>query len=158
MIDDPEKRKGSGIDGLLAAYVMLDKDAGWDYLNKILKNDGEEFLMRYAGLRTLRFFWDQRPDLVAKKSLVESMSQLLSQPDMADFAVEDLRKWKQWDMTGKILDLYGKKDYEATVIRRAILRFALQSPEARAAQFVRDQRQRDSDWVKDTEELLKLEN
>ena len=79
-------------------------------------------------------------------------------PDMADFAVEDLRKWKQWDLTGKILELYGKKDFEATVIRRAILRFALQSPEARAVGFVRDQRQRDSDWVKDTEELLKLEN
>src|SRR5262245_21460694 len=38
MIDDPEKRKGSGIDGLLAAYVMLEPKGGWEYLNKLLKD------------------------------------------------------------------------------------------------------------------------
>jgi hypothetical protein len=158
MIDDPEKRKGSGIDGLLAAYIMLDSKEGWSYLTKLLKNSNEEFLLRYAGLRTLRFLWDQRPDLKAKKDLVQGMTLLLDQSDMADFAVEDLRKWRQWDMTDRILDLYGKKNYDIPVIRRAILRFALQSPQTRATAFVREQRQRDADWVKDTEELLKLEN
>jgi hypothetical protein len=158
MIDDPEKRKGSGIDGLLAAYLMLDLKEGWSYLTALLANSNEEFLLRYAGLRTLRFLWDQRPDLVGKKDLVQGMKLLLSQNDMADFAVEDLRKWHQWEMTDQVLDLYGKKGYDIPVIRRAILRFALQSPQTRAAAFVREQRQRDGDWVKDTEELLKLEN
>jgi hypothetical protein len=157
MIDDPEKRKGSGIDGLLAAYLMLEPKEGWTYLTNLLKDANQEFLLRYAGLRTLRFFWDQRPDLVAKKDLVHGMTLILNQSDMADFAVEDLRKWHQWQLTGQILDLYGKKTHDIPVIRRAILRFALQSPEARAQAFVQTQRQRDADWVKDTEELLKLE-
>jgi hypothetical protein len=158
MIDDPEKRKGSGIDGLLAAYVMLEPKEGWNYLTNLLKNGNEEFLLRYAGLRTLRFFWDQRPDVLPKKDLVEGMATILGQSDMADFAVEDLRKWHQWDRTDQVLDLYGKKTYDIPVIRRAILRFALQSPQARATTFVSEQRKRDGDWVKDTEELLKLEN
>jgi hypothetical protein len=158
MIDDPEKGKGSGIDGLLAAYLMLEPKEGWTYLTSLLKDSNKEFLLRYAGLRTLRFFWDQRPDLFAKKELVQAMALILSQSDMADFAVEDMRKWQQWQMTDQILDLYGKKTHDIPVIRRAILRFALQSPEARAKTFAEEQRKRDPDWVKDTEELLKLEN
>jgi hypothetical protein len=158
MIDDPEKRKGSGIDGLLAAYVMLEPKEGWTYLTNLLKDGNQEFLLRYAGLRTLRFLWDQRLDLVPQKDLIQGMCLILDQGDMADFAVEDLRKWRQWDRTDTILDLYGKKTHDIPVIRRAILRFALQSPQARAVAFVREQRQRDADWVKDTEELLKLEN
>jgi hypothetical protein len=158
MIDDPEKRKGSGIDGLQAAYIMLQPKEGWSYLTGLLKDANQEFLLRYAGLRTLRFFWDQRPDLIQKKDLVDGMSLILSQGDMADFAVEDLRKWHRWEMTDPILDLWGKKTHDIPVIRRAILRFALQSPEPRAKAFVDEQKRRDPDWVKDTEELLKLEN
>jgi hypothetical protein len=158
MIDDPEKRKGSGIDGLLAAYIMLEPKEGWIYLTKLLKDSNQEFLLRYAGLRTLRFFWDQRPDLIPKDSVVLGMTYILAQSDMADFAVEDLRKWHRWELTDQVLDLYGKKSHDIPVIRRAILRFALQSPEARATAFVREQRKRDADWVKDTEELLKLDN
>jgi hypothetical protein len=158
MIDDPEKRKGSGIDGILAAYLMLESKGGWNYLTGLLKDSNQEFLLRYAGLRTLRFLWDQRPDLMSKEDLVHGMTLILGQSDMADFAVEDLRKWRRWELTGQILDLYGKKTHDIPVIRRAILRFALQSPEARAVAFVGEQRKRDNEWVKDTEELLKLEN
>ena len=137
---------------------MLEPKEGWTYLTKLLKDNNQEFLLRYAGLRTLRFFWDQRPDLISKKDLVNGMALVLTQSDMADFAVEDLRKWRQWQLTDQILDLYGKKSHDIAVIRRAILRFAMQSPEESAKTFVQAQRRRDADWVKDTEELLKLEN
>ncbi len=158
LIDDAEIRKNSGIDGIMAAYLMLQPKEAWTYLTTLLKNTDEEFMMRYAGLRTLRFLWDQRSDLVDKKDIVKGMSLLISQPDMSDFAIDDLRKWKQWDATDRILDLWGQKTHEIPIIRKAILRFALQSPQDRAKTFVNEQRKRDSDWVKDTEELLKLES
>jgi hypothetical protein len=158
MIDDPEKRKGSGIDGLLAAYLMLDPKGGWTYVTDLLKDGKQEFLIRFAGLRTLRFLWDQRPDLVPQKELVQGMTQLLPHVDMADLAIEDLRRWKQWDQTDKVLNLFDKKSHDIKFIRRSILRFALQSPSPRAAAFVLEQRQRDAQWVKDTEDLLKLDN
>ncbi len=158
MIDDPEKRKGSGIDGILAAYVMLQPKEAWAYLDDLLKDSKQDFLMRYAGLRTLRFLWDQRPDLISKGDLVQGMALVLKQSDMADFAIEDLRKWKRWEMTEPILDLFGKKTHDIPVVRRAILRYALQCPAPRAVAFVREQRKRDADWVKDTEELLKFED
>jgi hypothetical protein len=162
MIADPEKRKSSGIDGMLAGYVMLlhkeghAKD-GLDFLRSILGDPRQDFLMRYATLRTVRFFWSTRPDLFNKKQLAESVSILLDQPDMADFAVEDLGKWGRWESTGRVLDLFDKESHNAPVIKRAILRFALRCPEARALAFVRQQRARDREWVDDTEELLRLE-
>jgi hypothetical protein len=157
MIDDPEKRKGSGIDGLIAGYVMLEPQKGWAYVQSFFDDTQKPFLMRYAALRTVRFLWDQRPDLVEKSTLVNGVVSLLRHPDMADFAIEDLRKWKRWELTNQVLDLFGQKTHATPIVQKAILRFALQSPEPAAAQFVRLQRQRDAEWVNDTEELLKLE-
>ncbi len=158
MIDDPEKRKGSGIDGMLAAYIMLEPKEGWQYLQDMLKNDKQEFMFRYACLRTLRFLWDQRPDLISQKELVHGMASVLTQPDIADFGIEDLRRWRRWEMTDQVLNLFGQKSHSLPVIKRAVLRFALASPEPKARDFVRQQRDRDADWVRDTEELLKLES
>jgi hypothetical protein len=61
-------------------------------------------------------------------------------------------------MADKVLDLFGKKSHDVPVIKRAILRYALQCPLPRAVRFVEEQRRRDAEWVRDTEELLKLES
>ncbi len=173
MIDDPGKRKGSGIDGMLVGYVALQPKEAWKLITDLLKDSEQDFLMRYAGLRTTRFLWEQRPDLLSKKDLAEGVALLLDHGDMADFAIEDLRKWQRWEMTDRILALFGKKSHDVNVVKRSILRFALQCPgEPRclplihrcvwslpsAAAFVQAQRRRDANWVKDTEELLKIES
>lgn len=157
MIDDPEKRKGSGIDGLIAGYIMLEPVEGWKYLRTYFDDEKKPFLMRYAALRTVRFLWDQRPDLVDKGTLIKGIVQLLHHTDMADFAIEDLRKWQRWEMTGQVLGLFTQKSHSTPIVQKAVLRFALQSPDPAAREFVRAQRQRDPEWVNDTEELLKLE-
>jgi len=157
MLDDPQKRSGSGLDGMLAAYVMLKPREGWDYLNGILKDEKEDFLMRYAGLRTVRFFWDTRADVLDKKELLKGACQLLEQTDIADFVIEDLRKWKQWDVTDRVLGLLRKESHQLQPIRRAVLRYALCNPQQAAAAFVEQLRRDDREFVTDTEELLKLE-
>jgi hypothetical protein len=158
MIDDPEKRKGSGIDGMLVGYVALQPKEAWKFITDLLKDQNQDFLMRYAGLRTARFLWEQRPDILPKKDLAEGVALLLDHGDMADFAIEDLRKWKRWEMCDRILELFGKKSHDVNVVKRSILRYALQCPQPAATAFVNRQRRRDPNWVKDTEELLKLES
>ena len=61
------------------------------------------------GLRAVRFFWDSRPDVVAKKDVVEAIGLLLDQSDIADLAIEDLRKWQHWDMADAILALHDAR-------------------------------------------------
>ncbi len=159
MLDDPAKRLGSGVDGMLAGYVMLKPKEGWEYTCDILKDGKKEFMVRYAALRAVRFLWDSRPDLVSQKELKEGVGVLLDQSDIADLAIDDLRKRQCWDMTDRVLGLTKSKSYEIPIVRRAILRFALgcKDKNKAAASYVDEQRKKDAQMVADAEELLKLE-
>lgn len=163
MIDDPDKRRSSGIDGMLAGYVLLlDKQGeakqGLQFLRTALDNPKEEFLLRYAILRTMRFFWTTRPDVFSKTDIVNTVALTLKHSDMADFGIEDLRKWQRWETAPQVLQLFTQKSHDVPVIRRAILRYALQCPAPDAREFVHQQEQRDREWVQETRELLALEN
>lgn len=148
----------SGLDGIMAGYVMLKPKEGWEYLRSVLKDRSRDFTTRYAALRAVRFFWENRPEVVGKQELVEGISLLLDQEDIADLAIEDLRKWGQWDLADRILALRTKKSHEIPIVRRAILRYALSCPKPQAAEYVKQMRQKDPQMVQDAEELLKLEN
>jgi len=158
LVLNTDRHKGSGLDGMLVGYVMIQPKEGWHFLEKdIIANPKNDFNTRYAGLRSLRFLFSQRPDLVEKKALVRAMLEAAEFPDISDFAIEDLRKWRCWDTTDEILKMAGRKSHDVGVIQRAVLRFALQSPSPAAASYVAVQRKRDPDQVRDTEEILKLE-
>ncbi len=168
MLDDKERPISSGVDGILAGYVMLKPQEGWEYVQTVLKDSNREFAMRYAALRTIRFLWQYRPDLVKKDGLAGGAALLLDQNDVADLAIEDLRKWSRWEYTERILSLYDKKSHDVPIIRRQILRYALSCAQQTdsgaekyhmtAQKFVESLRRTNPDLVKDQEELLKWEN
>lgn len=182
MLDDPAKRLSSGVDGILAGYIMLKPLEGWDYTRKVmadpygravargmnlvvggpgaaaLKENSKDFMLRYAGLRTARFFWEYRSDVIDRKQVLNTICLLLDQSDIADLAIEDLRKWKATDVTDRVLALMNRPSHNIPIVKRSILRYALSFPDQpKAAAFVSAMRQKDPDWVKDVEELLKLE-
>lgn len=159
MLEDPEKRVASGVDGILAAYTMLKPAEGFDYIKSTLKDGKKEFLVRYAALRAIRFFWDYRPDLVSKADSAAAAAILLDQNDISDLAIEDLRKWERWELADRILGLQKTAAFEVPIVRRAILRYALAAAKASpaAAAYVAEQRKKDAQAVADAEELLKLE-
>jgi hypothetical protein len=161
LLDDPQRRFSSGVDGMLAGYVLLQPKEGWEYIRAILGDPQREFLQRYAGLRAARFLWEFRPDVVARKEVEQGVAQMIDQKDVADLAIEDLRKWGCWTLTDRVLDLFGRESHDVPIVRRAILRFALTCPaekNSRAAEFVTRMRAKDPKWVEDVEELLKAES
>jgi hypothetical protein len=157
MLDDPEKRVTTGLDGILAGYTMLKPKEGWAYINALLKNPRKDFTARYAALRAVRFLWDYRPDLVEKKDLVAGVSQLLDDKHMADLAIEDLRKWQRWEVEEKVLGLYEMASHDIPIVRRSIIRYALTCPKEKSKAFVTELRKKDAQMVNDVEELLKLQ-
>ena len=160
LLDDPNRNFSSGLDGMLAAYIMLDKEKGWPYLLNIVEDTKQEFPVRYAGLKVLRFLWDYRPDLIEHKKLVDAVTTMVGHPDMADLPIEDLRKWKQWQLTDTVLDYADKPEYKKVpIVQRAILRFALSAPadNAKAQAYVAERRKADPERVQFIEELLKEE-
>jgi hypothetical protein len=159
LLEDPDKPATSGVDGMLAGYVMLKPQEGWKYLRGILSDPKKDFMLRYAALRAARFFRDSRPDVIQEKDVVSAVAILLDQSDIADLAIEDLRKWGQWQMADKVLALQGTPAFEVPIVRRSLLRFALSCegkvPAAKA--YVAAQRNKDAQAVADAEELLKVE-
>src|SRR5262249_43851443 len=98
MLDDKDKLQGAGVDGIMAAYTMLKPKEGFAFITECLKDPKKHFMIRYNALKAVRFMWDYRDDLAKKKDMAEAVALLLDQEDLADMGVEDLRRWKQWDM------------------------------------------------------------
>ena len=143
----------------MAGYAMLNPKEGWAFTRSVLADPKEEFMKRYAALRAARFFWSERPDVVDKKDIVAGVCLLLPQGDIADLAIEDLRKWNRWEVANEIVGLHGKKSHNVPIINRAILRYALscQDQVPAAKSLVTKVRAEDAELVKDAEELLRLE-
>jgi hypothetical protein len=152
------KRNGNaGLDGVLQGLVLLQPKQGWQDVSNLLRDPSEDFRRRYAALRAARFLKEERPDLVSAEEVVKGVTVLVDQPDIADLALHDLRRWRCWDLTDRILTLQSRPGFEEPHISRALLRFALCSPTRAAKRFVEEQRKRDPQLVEDTEELLKIE-
>jgi len=146
-----------GLDGVLEGLVLLQPKKGWEDVSALMRKESEDFIRRYAALRAVRFLKEQRPDLVPLDEIVKGVTALVDQKDIADLAIENFRCWERWELTDRILALSGREGFEVPHIRRAILRFALKSPFPGAKRFVEEQRKREPRMLKDTEELLKLE-
>src|SRR4029077_2246686 len=82
LLEDKERSFSSGLDGVLAGYIMLDKKQGWDYLTNLIKGESE-FPVKYVALRTARVFWEFRPDIIPHPQILEVMKSLMDQPDIA---------------------------------------------------------------------------
>jgi hypothetical protein len=161
LLDHPEGKYGIGLDGLLAGYVLLDPKAGWDYLFALISDTKKDFLTRSAAMRTVRFFHDDRPDVLKPEQILSAYKQLLSQPDICDFAIDDLRKWRNFDLTNEVLALAELETSEA-IVKRAILKYALvaeaETKNTKAAAYVAKAREANPKKVTQAEEILKDED
>ena len=117
MLDDKDKLQGAGVDGIMAAYTMLKPKEGFAFITECLKDPKKHFMIRYNALKAIRFMWDYRPDMAKKEDMATAVSLLLEQDDLADMGIEDLRRWKQWDMADRILGLRDKKVFETPIVR-----------------------------------------
>jgi hypothetical protein len=163
LLNDTTRAYSSGLDGVMAGYIMLDQKAGWEYLMSLVRDAKQEFPVRYAALKTVRFFWEYRPDVIPNKQVLEAMHALMDQPDLADLPMEDLRKWRCWDQTDKVLAHAEKESHNTIpIVARAMLKFALNAEKenpknAKAAAYVKAQREKNPKKVEFLEDLLKDE-
>jgi hypothetical protein len=163
LLDDKDRSYTSGLDGILAGYTLLDPKAGWDYLVGLITKPGQDFPVKYAALKTVRFFWEYRPDVVPNAQVLAALKQLMDDHDIADMPIEDARKWKRWELTPVVLGYAAKDEHIKTpIVARAILKFALAAAaadpkNAAAAAYVEEARKKDPKRVAFLEELLKDE-
>lgn len=156
LLQNPGDRYRGALSGLYAGLIMLKPDDGWKTLLATVGDRGKPFGERNAALSALRFYHNANPTAYRERVLA-GLKELLPQEDIADLAIEDLRRWQLWNLTDNVVELFERKTHQAPLMRRSIVRYALCSPQPPAKSFVDRTRLVVPDLVKDVEESLEYE-
>jgi len=142
MIAKPTDEFRIGLDGVMSGYLLLKKEPGLE-LVKTLKlenefivgadgqpivDDGGEkvrvpFSETYAAMQAVRFMWDYGGGAIKPEHLQAAMRVLLDRPELADLAIADLARWKDWSVMEKLAKLYDQEAYQVPGIKRSIVRY-----------------------------------
>jgi hypothetical protein len=156
LLQSPGDRYRGAISGLYAGLVMLKPEDGWKTLLATVSDDKKPFVERNAALTALRFYHNANPKAYQHRVLA-GLKELLGQEDIADLAIEDLRRWQLWNLTGNVIELFHKPTHQAPLMRRSIIRYALCCPLPSAKSFIDKTRPGLPDLIKDVEESLEYE-
>ena len=141
----------------LKGYVLLKPKEGFAFVAALMKDSKRGFADRYRALLAARYIHDHHDNLIEKQDVERLFADVLSDGDLADFVINDFRRWKRWNYTDRVLVHFGKASHNVPVIKNAILRYALRCPDPACIQFVAEQRRNDRQWVLDNEEYLRFE-
>ena len=151
-----DERGNPALSGLLAGLIELRPAEGWTAVLQTFHDPKRHFSDRLAAIGTVRFYHTSKPKEF-RKEILQVLCAVLEQGDMADMAIEDLRRWQWWDATKQVLAQYGKPTHAAPLVRRSIVRYALCCPEIEAIEFVKARRLAEPNVVKLVEESLSYE-
>jgi hypothetical protein len=149
------ERTAAAFGGLLAAYTLLNPKDGWAYAAAILNDPKQPFAIRLATINSVRFFQATRA-AASKAEVLRCCAVVIAQGDLADQAIEDLRRWGYWDLTADVLGQFGKPTHDAPIVRNCIVRYALTCPDDAAKRFVTALRQSEPKLVQSVEASLEL--
>lgn len=149
----PERVRDS-FGGLLAGYVLLAPKDGWAFTAAVLADTVRPYSIRLSSVNTVRFFQAAR-GTACKAEVLKCCAALLPDGDLADQAIEDLRRWGWWDLSADVFAQYAKPTHAAPIVRRGIVRYALSCPTDDAKRFVAAAKAADPQLVAGVEEALK---
>jgi hypothetical protein len=152
----PTERMTPALDGILDGYIQLRPKQGWELALSILHDAKQPFQVRFAVIRSIRFFHNWKPE-DNETNILACLREVLSHGDLADLAIADLARWKNWDLTVDVLAQYAKKTHDAPIVKRAIIRYALACPKKEAMAFLAERRKAEPDFVGEVEEGLQID-
>ena len=116
----------------------------------MLGDERRPYSERLAAVGTVRLFQATRPN-ECRSEVLRCCAALLPHADLADQAIEDLRRWGWWDLTPDVLAQFGKPSHAAPFVRRCIVRYALGCPKDEAKRFLEAVRKTDPKLVRAVE-------
>ncbi|MBT6154306.1 MAG: hypothetical protein HOL01_03455 [Planctomycetaceae bacterium] len=125
-IATPTKEFRLGIDGMIAGYLLLTGEKGLDFIDdKKLKDTSGPTTELFSAMQALRFVWTYGDGRIKKERLKQSMRILVDRADLADIAITDLTRWKDWSIQNRLIKLYDHKDYQSDHVKRAIVSYTI---------------------------------
>lgn len=117
-----------GIDGVIGGYLLLTGEKGLTLVEDVkFKDKKVPFSETYSALQALRFMWSYGDGRIKPERLRESMRLLLDRPELTDLVIADLARWKDWSIQKRLMDMYGKEEFNVPSIKRAVIKFMIAS-------------------------------
>lgn len=124
-----------GMNGIMSGYLYAAREPGLRKLTErklaaatVPGPDGEPhevpFSETYAAMQAVGFLWEYARDRFEDDAIRAAMRTLLDRPDLADFAIRDLARWRDWTVGDRLYAMYDD-DGIAPAVRRAIVRYFL---------------------------------
>ncbi len=155
MLNDTGERVSNAHHGILCGLMNLKPNEGWNLAHDILRDGRKNLQVRLSVIRAVRFYHGWKPKEYHEQVL-KAIKILIAQGELADMAVDDLRKWQIWDLTREVLGLYSMKGFDSPILKDAIIRYALSCERNQdAIRFLEERRKEDPKLVSEIEESLK---
>lgn len=136
LIEAPESDFRAGFDGVLAGYLWLENDTGLARLEARYLDDRQAARGDVRHFATaLRVYHDYGRG-IAREELLRVYRRLLERAEFAAAAVDDLRRWRDWQSLGQVSSLFGRPEYNDPLIERAVIAYLLACPLAAAERHV----------------------
>jgi hypothetical protein len=147
ILRDQGRRSAAAYDGAMIALLRLQPERTWPVVYGLLENQDTSLQLRLACFRSLKAMLLIAESPTDREKIYKAYRVAWQQGELADLSVEELRRTSKWEWTDEILVRYGTKGYEAPVVKRAILRYALTAPQTPTLQKFLDQRKQSEPMV-----------
>ena len=125
----------SGLDALIACYVVLIGPTGLDLIDTLFLNRSSReipFTETYAAVMALRFLGEES-ETIPRERVLESLRLLLNEPKLADLVIADLARWQDWSVIKKLTTIYADAKPENIFVREPIVNYMKACPLPEAA-------------------------
>jgi hypothetical protein len=151
--DDPKFK--TGLDATVACYLTIKGQDGLPLVeNLFLNKKQEEFTDIFSVVMALRFLGQEDHGPISRDRLVQSMRLVLDHPRLADQAIMDLARWKDWSVMDRLVKLFTSPDQETTTwVRIPVINYLRACPLPRAKAYIEQLRKIDPKSVEQSETL-----
>jgi len=116
----------TGIEGVIAGYLMLVGEKGMDLIDRTkLADENVPFGETYMAIQGLRIMWTYGDGRVSRDRLKQSMRRLLDRPRVAELILPDLARWNDWAVMSRVMKLYDQKEYDTPGFKQAAIRYLI---------------------------------
>lgn len=119
------------LEKVLTVYLFAKGTPGLDFIEEtIIRDERRAFEIVYAVIKALRTARAHELSTIDKERLKRSMRLMLDRPDIADLAIADLARWKDWEVVDKIKTIYDSAGPKEEWLRRTATGYFLACAES----------------------------
>jgi hypothetical protein len=115
-----------GVEGLTFGYLLLAGEEGLTMIEKTRMSDGKLSDGEvYAAALAVRYFWSYGNGKISTARMQKAMRRLLDRPALAEIAIVDLARWKDWGLQQRLMEIYKSEDQADKKLKEAIIHYMI---------------------------------